>query len=82
MWGVSAQKGRSRLRAGRGGEGPRPGPTGEGAEARGSFFVTQQWIPTLGQLNLVPVPAVLHAPPFFWQEVEGRSGGNVSSHQG
>lgn len=38
---------------------------GGGAEARGSVFVTQQWIPTLGQLNLVPVPAVLHAPPFL-----------------
>lgn len=32
--------------------------------------MTQQWIPTLGQLNLAPVPAVLRPPPFFWQEVE------------
>lgn len=52
-----------------------------GAEARGNFFVTQQWIPTLGQLNLVPVSAVLHPPPSFWQEVEGRSGGNLLSRQ-
>lgn len=47
------------------GKGLPAGTAGRGAEARGSSSVTQQWSPTLGQLNLAPMPAVLRSPLFL-----------------